>query len=503
MSAPRPMIIRGGRLVDLRGHRAPATDILIAGDTILELGPPGLAAPEDAIIFDARGRLLHPGLVNAHMHGHGNLAKGMGDRLTLELLLTAGPWMTGNRSLEDKYLATLVGAIEMVMKGCTSCYDLTLEFPMPSTEGLDACARAYAEIGMRAVVAPMVAGLSFFEAVPGLMEFLPATLQREVERLRVAPEEASLAAMRAALRGWRYDHDHIRPAIAPTVPHHCSDAFLRDCGALAREYGVGLHSHVQESKVQVIAGLKTYGKTQTAHLQDLGLLGPNFVAAHGVWLDDDDIARLADHGASVAHNPGSNMRLGNGIAAARRMLDRKLNLGIGTDGANCSDNLNMYEAMRIASFASKVRGPDTARWLSTDEVLEAATIGGARALGFGDRIGRIAPGCKADIVFLDLATVNWMPLNDATNQLVHTEDGSSVHSLMIGGRMVVENRRPLGIDMQALARKVEQARERLETANAGNKALFERLEGLVNRFCPGMAKTPYHIDHFAGDHHAH
>ena len=252
--------------------------------------------------------------------------------------------------------------------------------------------------------------------------------------------------MRQVLKDWRLEQEQVRPAVAPTIPHHCSDAFMRGCAELAREFGVGLHSHIQESKAQVIVGLKTYGKTQTAHLQDLGLLGPDFVAAHGVWLDDDDIGRLADHGASVAHNPGSNMLLGNGIADVKAMLQRQLNVGIGTDGAACCDNQNMYESMRVASYGSKVQGPDTERWLATEEVLTAATEGSARALGLGDRLGKIAKGYKADLVFIDLTHVNWIPLNDPTNQLVHTEDGTGVHSVMVGGKMVVENRRPVGVD---------------------------------------------------------
>ena len=133
----------------------------------------------------------------------------------------------------------------------------------------------------------------------------------------------------------------------------------------------GCTAHVQESKVQVIVGLKRYGKTPTAHLQELGLLGPDFTVAHGVWLDDDDMQRLADHGASVAHNPGSNMRLGNGIAdVAAHAGARSVNVGIGTDGANCSDNLNMYESMRLASMVSKAQGPDNDRWLTTEEILD-------------------------------------------------------------------------------------------------------------------------------------
>jgi guanine deaminase len=481
-------LIRGGRLVDGQA------DILIRDDTIAEIGTPQV--PTGTKELDARGKLLHPGLINAHMHGHGNLAKGMGDRWTLELLLTAAPWTNGHRSLEDKYLSTLIGAAEMLMKGCTACYDLMAEFPTPSAEGLEAVGRAYADAGMRAVVAPMVADLSFFEAIPGLMEALPAPLQKEVERLRLAPYRTSLDNMRKALHGWKFDREAIRPAVAPTIPLHCSDDFLTGCGILAREYGTGLQTHLSESKVQAISALKRYGKSLAAHMDELGLVGPGFTAAHGVWLDDEDMKRLAARGASVAHNPGSNMRLGSGIADMRRMLECGINVGIGTDGASSSDNLNMYEAMRIASLASKVRGPDWERWITTKEVLEAGTAGSARALGF-DKLGRLAPGYKADIVFLDLGNVNWIPLNDVLNALVHTEDGSAVHSVMVGGRIVLENRRLVNLDLAKLARDAESARERLERLNRDNKGLYEKLEPIVGSFCPALAKQPLHINRYA------
>ncbi|HUG38418.1 MAG TPA: amidohydrolase, partial [Candidatus Limnocylindrales bacterium] len=471
-----------------------AVDVLIAGDTIKEIGAAGLPAPTGATVVDARGLLLHPGLINAHTHGHGALGKGMGDRWTLELLLTAGPWLSGNRTLEDKYLSAKLGAAEMLLKGTTACYDLMVEWPAPSVEGLEAAARAYADVGMRAVLAPMVADRTFYEAIPGLLDVLPAALRRDVDRFRLAPYRTAVASMRKALRRWKAGP--VKLAVAPTIPHHCSDDFVRACINLAREYEVGLHTHVAESKVQAVVGIKLYGKTLTAHFEDLGALGPNFTVAHGVWLDHDDMRRLGDRGASVAHNPGSNMRLGNGLADVRGMLERKVNVGIGTDGANCSDNLNMYEAMRLASFASKVQGGDHEDWLTTEEVAEAATVGSARALGMGDRLGRLAPGYQADIVFLDLAHVNWLPFNDPTNQLVHTEDSGAVHSVMVGGQMVVENRRLTKVDMAALARDVEAARARLARANRENRGLAEKLAPIVARFCPGLSRTPYHINRF-------
>ena len=484
-------LIRGGRLVD------GAADILIRGDAIHEVSPPGTIRSGEFKLIDASGKLLHPGLVNAHMHGHGNLSKGMGDRWTLELLLAAAPWTGGQRSLEDKHLSTLIGAAEMLMKGCTACYDLMAEFPAPSAEGLEAVGRAYRDAGMRAVVAPMVADRTFFEAIPGLMDALPPALQKEVERLKLAPHKTTLEAIRKALHEWKFDRNEIRPAIGPTIPHHCSDEFLEGCRDLAREYRTGLQTHLSESKVQAVAALRKYGRSLPAHMDALGLVGPGFTAAHGVWLDDEDMKRLADRGASVAHNPGSNMRLGSGIADMRRMLECGINVGIGTDGAASSDNLNMYEAMRFASLASKVRGPEWQRWITTREVLEAATFGSAKALGFGDALGRIEPGYKADIVFLDLGTVNWIPLNDAVNAMVHIEDGSAVHSVMVGGRMVVENRKLVNIDLAKLARDAETARERLERLNRDNKSLYERLEPIVGSYCPGLAKAPLHINRYA------
>jgi len=489
-------VVRGGRVLDIAAGTAAHADILIEGDTIREVGAPGLAASEGATMIDAAGRLIHPGLVNAHTHSHGNLGKGMGDRWPLELLLTAAPMLGGYRGLDDLRLSAQLGAIEMMLKGCTALYDLFFEWPVPTRDGIAAVASAYAELGIRAVIAPMVADRTFYEAIPGLAEAMPPSLREKTAALRLAPGATTIAAIRDALQHWSVDRDLVRPAVAPTIPHHCSDEFILGCAGIARDFDVGLHSHVAESKVQAVASLRIYGKTQTAHLDELGVLGPHFTVAHGVWLDPDDMSRLGDHGASVAHNPGSNMRIGSGLADTRAMLERKVNLGIGTDGATCADNQNMYEALRLASFVSKVQGPEWQRWLTTREAALAATEGSARVLGFGDKIGRIAPGWKADLVMLDLDHPNWMPLNDPVNQLVHCEDGTAVDSVMIGGRMVVQGRKPVGIDLAKLRERAEAARERLAAANADNRRLYEALEPVVGSYCPGLARMPYHVHRY-------
>jgi guanine deaminase len=238
-------------------------------------------------------------------------------------------------------------------------------------------------------------------------------------------------------------------------------------------------------------------------MDKMGLINDRFTVAHGVWLDDDDMKRLGDRGASVAHNPGSNMRLGSGMADVRGMLNRKVNVAVGTDGASCSDNQNMYEAMRLASLVSKVQGPDWQQWLGTDEALRAATEGSARALGLHKQIGKIAPGYKADIVFLDLHHINWIPTNDPVNGIVHIEDGTGVHSVMIGGRMVVENRQLLTVDLPKLAARIEAVQARRAKPQGEAKKLYHQMEKIVGTFCPGLAKAPLHIHRYGASHHAH
>src|SRR5687767_5459700 len=254
------LVIRGGRVIDIARRTAESKDIVIEGDTISSIVAPGTVTSPDAKGIDATGKLLMPGLINAHTHSHGGLGRGAGDRWSLELLLNAGPWLSGGRTLEDRYLSTLIVAAEMVSKGCTACYDLFYEFPAPTLEGLEAVARAYAEVGMRAVIAPMMADRTFWSAIPGLLEALPPEGRADVERVQFAPWETSLATVRKALDSWKPDRDTIRLALGPTIPLHCSDAFMQGCRDLAREYGVGIHMHVAESKVQELASFKRYGK---------------------------------------------------------------------------------------------------------------------------------------------------------------------------------------------------------------------------------------------------
>ncbi len=489
-------IIRGGRLLDAPKRAAPFRDILVTDGVIVAIGEPGMAAPAGAVAYDAGSTLIHAGLVNGHTHGSTNFSKATHDRWSLELLLSgAGEW-AANQTLEQKYLNTMIGAVEMLSKGCTTAYDLTFGFPLVTVEELYAIGQAYIDAGMRAVVAPMLQDISFYKAIPGLYDALP-----RAERARIDASDGDagfiLAQMEEALRNWPHDPARVKLGIAPTIPLHCSDDLTLGCVRLAQEYGALLQSHVAESKVQSVAALQRWGKSLTAHFEELGVLGPGFTVAHGVWLDDDDMRRLAAHGASVSHNAGSNMRLGAGIADSRRMLELGVNLAIGTDGAMCSDNQNMYEAMRIAGIASSARTPDYTKWLIGPEVYRAATVGGAYATGF-DKSGKVEPGCFADLVFLNLRSINWIPTNDPASQVVFTEDATGVKAVMVGGRLVSENGRHLGTDYDDLAAKAEAARIYLAEVNAPAKFLAEAVADAVGSFCIGLCRHPFHIHRYGG-----
>lgn len=477
------ILISGARVLLPDATAAPHRDILLEGERVAALLEPGTAV-EDAARHDAAGRLVIPGLVNGHTHGHGGLSKGMGDKWDLALLLTHAAWIGGHRGLEDKRLATTLTAVEMLRKGCTAGYDLAFEFPGPSLDGLAAMAEAYETVGLRAVLAPMVADLTFFQATPGLIQALPEEHRARAAGLSMARADDILTTIHEAARSWR--GGRVRLGCAPTIPLHCSDSLLEGCRDLSAEHGLPMQTHVAEARYQAGGGELRYGSTLLAHMDRLGLVNERFSVAHGVWLTEADLALLAGRGAGLSHNPGSNMRLASGIAPARAAIRAGVTVGLGTDGSGSSDNQNMFEAMRLAAFASRLwEGAEEEDWLGTAETVRLATEGSARLLGL--EAGSIAPGRLADLVFLDLAHVNWAPFNDAANQLVFTEDGSAVREVMVGGEWKLRDGRVLGLDEAALARQAQEAADRLAGLNAGMREWSMAVAPHVSCHCRALA----------------
>ena len=317
----RAIVVRGG-LVLAPGGKCCPQDLLVEDGKIAAIAAPDFSVSEDAEVVSAADRLLIPGLISSHTHSHGALNRGaVDDKVSLEMFLTGGASGSESRGVKDKYLSTALSAAEMIRKGCTACYDLSAEFPLPSAEGISAMGRAYRDAGMRAVVAPMITDKTIYEALPGLLEALPDDIRSRYASLRSAPGKATIDACARILAKWDFDRRWVRPALGPSIPLHCSDEFLTECERLASEFDVPLQTHLAESRAQASLGLARYGKSLVEHLEDLDFLSERLSAAHAIWLGDDDIARLAQRGVRVAHNPCSNLRLGSGVAPVRKMIE--------------------------------------------------------------------------------------------------------------------------------------------------------------------------------------
>jgi guanine deaminase len=491
-------LIRGGRV--LVNSELVHANILVERDRIVAVGA-AVTAPATAREIDATGRLVVPGLMNAHTHAASHLARGRAGNWTLEDLLVHAPANYGFRSPEDDYLSAALGAIEMLKTGCTAAYDLYMAIPAITSEGMEAVVRAYSDAGMRAVVAPAVADIVFYRTVPGLLDLLPDDLRGVVEAMQPAPTKGLLELTEQVIRRWHGAADgRVHTAVAPTIPNQATDEFLAGCARLAREYGVGVHTHLAESKVQVIESQRRWGKTIVERLADHGLLDARFVGAHAIWLTGDDIRRLGDAGAAVAHNPGSNLRLGCGIAPVREMLDAGLAVGLGTDGSVCADNQNLFEALRIASVVSTIRFPHaTERWLDAATVWRLVTAGSARVLGVAGDLGAIAPGRKADLVLLRADSVFLRPLADPLNALVYAETGASVETVLVDGRVVLENGRVTTLDETRIYARVQEAADRQRARSGEAWELARRLAPHVAAACRAAVAIPLSINRYASE----
>jgi 5-methylthioadenosine/S-adenosylhomocysteine deaminase len=491
----RSWFVHGGLVLDPADGEPRRRELVVCDGVIaatFEPGPDAAAAGAGLPRYDAADVLVLPGLINAHTHGHANLMKGVADRWPLEVSLTSGPALGGRRDVETTYVSTLLGAIEMLSRGITSCYDLVYEFPCASKAGIEAVAQAYADAGMRAVLAPMVADRTLFEAYPEMAAALPAALAEAVGAFALAPLAETMAVLEELVATAAFP-EGIRLGIAPTIPLHCSEAMLAGCRDLAVRAGLPVHMHLAESRLQATAGERRFGRSLTAYVADCGLLGPAFTAAHGVWLDDGDLDLIAQAGASIVHVPASNFRLGSGVADIRPMIERGIDVALATDGCNCSDSLDMFLAMRLASFASRSHAGHRDGWLTSLEVFRAATIGGAAAIGMRERLGRPVAGYAADLVFVDLAHHAFVPLNDPLNQIVNCDAASAVRDVMVAGRFVVRDGR-LPAWTAAIRSRIAVARERLHSQTQPARELAGQLDPFVARYVADRGDDPIAIE---------
>ncbi|MBN2975810.1 amidohydrolase family protein [Pseudomonas sp. FP597] len=434
-------------VVGMGGSTAQVMDVLIDGDRFVGLAPKiDLSTVNLDERTDGRGKLLIPGLINAHHHSHDRFDKGRFSGIPLEIWmgLYNPPSYRRGWTAREVYLRTLLNGIEMLRNGITTVVDDIHFGGLFEPEVVHAAFQAYSDLGIRADVSVAWSDKPFQEGIPYLAERLPDTLKGTVSAhaaARVLEQWQELA------RSW---NGRVRFVFSPSGPQRCSADFLQKTWALAEHYDRPVLIHLLETRIQALTAAKFYGKPMAAYMDDLGLLTPRSVLAHGVWLSAAELDLIAERGASVVHNPACNLKLGSGVAPIAQMLRREVNVGLGTDNNNGNDLNSMFDAMRLAALSNALLDQDEVCPVGALQAFNMATLGGARAIGRGAQTGSIEVGKQADFCLIDLKTSAFTPLNDALTQLVFCEQGSAVRDVYVGGRKLVDHGRITRIDEEAL-----------------------------------------------------
>jgi len=440
------VVLRNG-LVDVGGGEFRRTDVAVEGGRIAAVGD-GASGEE---VVDCTRFAVVPGIVNAHNHSNENWFRGRFDNLPLE------PWMLfsypvfANPAQTDReiYVRTLLGGMEMIRSGATCVVDYVYELAGWTEESIGAVARAYRDLGLRAVIVIGMSDRSYDEVVVLDLGLVPEELRRRflAEKPPGWPEWEAFS--RFAVERYHRPDEGISIGLGPSGPQRCTDDMLQACAALADELDLTIHIHVLETRMQALSGRRMYGKTLPAHMNELGFLGPRVSFEHGIWLTDADVDLVASTGTSITHNPISNLKLGSGIAAVPVLLDAGVNVAMGSDGMSSNDGNDLYATLKVAGLLHKLWDLDYERWLGAREAWRMATRGGAQAAG-DDGLGLIEPGRRADLVLLDLESRVFTPLNDPLQHVVFSSTTSAVRSTMVGGRWVLRDGQVTGVDEAAI-----------------------------------------------------
>ncbi len=425
------LLIHNGMFVTVNatGDILPDGLLAVIDGRIVEIARRRNNAPLPAAveIIDAQGAVVLPGLVNAHTHLPMSLFRGLADDLPLMTWLNAHIFPAEAAFITPANVrpAVRLACAELLLAGVTTCCDgYFLEATVAETVD---------EMGLRAVLGQ---GVVDFPA-PGVTD--PAR---------------NIATAETFVRRWKRHRPLIHPSIFCHAPYTCSPETLQAAKAVTRTAGGLFQIHVAETRDEVRRIRKLHGCSPVAHLDRLGLLDPETLMVHCVWLDDDDIARVAASGAGIVHCPESNMKLGAGIAPVVRFLQAGLTVGLGTDGCASNNNQDLLKEMDTAAKLHKVASGDPTV-VSAVETLKMATINGARAIGLGDAIGSLEVGKQADIIILDGRHPRLHPLYNPVSQTVYAAAADSVRDTIVGGRIKVRDRHLVGWDIDAILAPVD------------------------------------------------
>ena len=480
----KTILISGGLVYDDDGNtdHPVRADISIVGDTIASVDPRDRGEPRrgraDAVI-DATDRLILPGLVNAHYHSHDALLKGCFETIPRETwLLNALPPNYQPRSLAELRARTLLGAVECLRAGITVVQDMVTLSPM-DRESVEVILAAYAEAGIRCVFSLQVGDVHGAKVTPFWEELLPQAVHGDLGGVVSSGEEADLLVARLAALHRRFagNCDTVTFGLAPSSPERATPALLRAVAVLSDQCDLPVFTHVYESRATTLIArqkFRHWGGSLVSYLDAHGLLGPRTSLAHGVWMQAFEIEKIAQAGTSVVLNPVGNLKTRSGVAPISQYIEAGVNLGLGCDNNSCSDAQNLFQVMKafagLAAVSTMVSARPTAR-----DALFAATVGGARAIGLAGKVGRIRPGFKADLTLLDLSDLAFVPLNSAARQVVFSECGRSVDTVLVNGRIVVRGGKVLTVNEAALRREIEVLMEALRPEISAVEARTDEL----------------------------
>ncbi len=408
--------------------------VVVRGGLISQVGGP---EPPDLPSIDVSGCLLLPGFVQTHVHLCQTIFRGAADDLALLAWLRQRVWpMEAAHDEASLRASTWLAVHELLRTGTTAV--LTME----TVHGTEVVLEALAASGLRATVGKCLMDSD---------EAAPARLKQAVQ-----PAMDEALALRAAWDGAA--GGRIRVALAPRFAVSCTREMLEASASVSQAHGMLVHTHAAEQRDEIAVVRALAGMSNLAYLAHTGLATPRLCAAHCVWVDEDEQALLAEHDVKVLHCPGSNLKLGSGLAPVTEMRKRGITVSIGADGAACNNRLDMFDEMRLAATLQAVRlGPGA---LPAREVVWMATRAGARTLGLEDRIGQVTPGYRADLVAVDVWGPMTAPAPDPYSTLVYASRGTDVRLTMVDGEILVRDGRAVALDAAALAAeaRVEAAR---------------------------------------------
>lgn len=438
------ILIKGGLalLFDGQTFQIKTRDILVKGSEIAKIEPAGTLSAAvgegEWKVIDAQGKLVMPGLINAHTHAYMSLFRNYADDEAFWDWLSAVQTVEEDMTEEDCYWGTLLNILEMYQTGTTCFVDMNIKTAKKGqTKGPEsACAGAANDAGIRALITRGLAGTT---EDPASMETFRKTL-----------DEMDDFAGNERVKFW----------FGPHAPYSCMADYLQKITSHAKERGIGNNIHLSESVAEVENMQKEHGVTPIRYVSDLGVFDVPTIAAHCVQATDDDIRLMKEKNVSVAMNPKSNMKLGNGFMPAEKMLEAGVNLCIGTDGCGSNNTQNMFAEMNAAALIYK-GACQKAQCISAEDVLKFATVNGAKAIGMEGRLGILKEGALADIIILDICTPQFFPSSNLISALVYSATGREVETVIVNGEPVMENRKFLTIDEKRVYYECEMIASRL------------------------------------------